>query len=84
MFSNCSGSRSGFINHHDVRVRDHLTSSFNAHSQEVCGLRWSPDGKHLASGGNDNILNIFSNQFNQRPIYSFTEHSAAVKVFSVF
>ena len=27
------------------------------HQQEVCGLAWSPDGRTLASGGKENILN---------------------------
>ena len=27
------------------------------HQQEVCGLAWSPDGRTLASGGNENIFN---------------------------
>ncbi|KAJ8357368.1 hypothetical protein SKAU_G00201620 [Synaphobranchus kaupii] len=39
-----SGARSGLIHHHDVRVADHHISTLPGHSQEVCGLRWSPDG----------------------------------------
>ena len=31
-----SGSRTGEIHHHDVRVRDHHVSSLKAHDQEVC------------------------------------------------
>ena len=27
------------------------------HQQEVCGLAWSPDGRTLASGGKENIVN---------------------------
>jgi cell division cycle protein 20 (cofactor of APC complex) len=34
------------------------------HRQEVCGLRWSPDGTQLASGGNDNILNIWDASYS--------------------
>jgi WD40 repeat protein len=34
-------------------------SSFSGHTQEVCGLAWSPDGSQLASGGNDNLLNVY-------------------------
>ena len=79
-----SGSRSGAIHHHDVRVANHHVGTLMGHTQEVCGLKWSPDGKHLASGGNDNLLNIWSNQTDSmaetQPLYSFTQHQAAVKV----
>lgn len=51
-----SGSRDSTIVHHDVRVRDHQISTLRGHEQEVCGLEWSPDGKTLASGGNDNMV----------------------------
>ncbi|XP_024942935.1 cell division cycle protein 20 homolog isoform X2 [Cephus cinctus] len=78
-----SGCRSGQIAHHDVRQREHLVSSINAHAQEICGLKWSPDGKYLASGGNDNMLQIWSSTAGQssqtQPIYSLNQHQAAVK-----
>lgn len=79
-----SGCRGGLLVHHDVRQRDHVVSSIEAHSQEICGLKWSPDGKYLASGGNDNVLNIWScvpgDLFSQsQPLYRFSEHQAAVK-----
>lgn len=70
--------------HHDVRQRDHLISTLNAHAQEICGLKWSPDGNHLASGGNDNMLLIWPSITGQtytqaQPIYSLNHHQAAVK-----
>ena len=37
-----------------------MVSRVQGHSQEVCGLAWSPDGRTLASGGNDNLLNLWS------------------------
>ena len=80
-----SGSRSGSIHHHDVRVADHLVSRVPAHAQEVCGLKWSPDGRFLASGGNDNLLHVWKGvqgQFysHDTPVYTFSDHQAAVKV----
>ncbi len=29
---------------------------------QVCGLSWSPDGRFLASGGNDNTLYIWEDE----------------------
>ncbi|KAG8315609.1 ubiquitin-protein transferase activating protein [Homalodisca vitripennis] len=79
-----SGARSGQVIHHDVRQREHAISTINAHSQEVCGLKWSPDGKYLASGGNDNMVNVWAQvpgQVYSQPqaLYSFSAHQAAVK-----
>lgn len=78
-----SGSRSGFIHHHDVRIAQHHVGTLHGHTQEVCGLEWSPDGQHLASGGNDNVLNIWSSAVNHNynenhSLHSFS-HQAAVK-----
>ncbi|XP_065221940.1 cell division cycle protein 20 homolog [Planococcus citri] len=79
-----SGSRTGQIIHHDVRQRDHLVATLSSHSHEVCGLKWSSDGRYLASGGNDNLLNIWSGipgqaTYQSQPIYSLSAHQAAVK-----
>ena len=80
-----SGCRSGAIYHHDVRVADHHVATLSTHSQEVCGLKWSRDGKYLASGGNDNLLliwdaNISSSGDVTSPLFTLTDHQAAVKV----
>jgi cell division cycle protein 20 (cofactor of APC complex) len=69
-------------------VADHHVGTLSNHSQEVCGLRWSPDGKFLASGANDNLLCVWSAQSaigtHTQPISTFSEHQAAVKVSSHF
>lgn len=78
-----SGSRSGQLHHSDVRVAEHHVGSIAAHQQEVCGLKWSPDGAMLASGGNDNLLQVWPNAMSHgavQPLHTFTEHQAAVKV----
>lgn len=36
-----------------------LIAKISAHSQQICGLTWSPDGIHLASGGNDNACHLY-------------------------
>ncbi|CAN8004577.1 unnamed protein product, partial [Ixodes hexagonus] len=77
-----SGSRSGHVHHHDVRVVEHHVGTLAAHQQEVCGLRWSPDGRYLASGGNDNLVHIWPETMSHggvSPLHTCTEHQAAVK-----
>jgi cell division cycle protein 20 (cofactor of APC complex) len=53
------------------------------HTQEVCGLSWSPDGQYLASGANDNTLCIWdaaaSLSNTAQPKHVLAEHQAAVK-----
>jgi len=78
------GARSGDIQHSDVRVAQHCVGRVQGHSQEVCGLAWSPDGRTLASGGNDNILNLWTAAAGDchpggTPTYSMSSHMAAVK-----
>jgi WD40 repeat protein len=42
-------------------------------------LKWRPDGQLLASGGNDNLVNIWDARSSQAKITK-GNHSAAVKV----
>eukprot|EP00002_Diphylleia_rotans_P033672 TRINITY_DN7180_c0_g1_i2.p1 TRINITY_DN7180_c0_g1~~TRINITY_DN7180_c0_g1_i2.p1 ORF type:complete len:501 (+),score=97.83 TRINITY_DN7180_c0_g1_i2:269-1771(+) len=74
-----SGGRDTMILNHDVRISQHLVATMQHHTQEVCGLKWSPDGLQLASGGNDNVLNIWNANSVEAPAFSLTEHQAAVK-----
>ena len=73
-----SGSRDSNIIHHDVRQSKNVIKTLSGHQQEVCGLKWSPDGTQLASGGNDNLLNIW-NEMDENPAFQRNEHQAAVK-----
>ncbi|KAL5388591.1 hypothetical protein PMIN06_004274 [Paraphaeosphaeria minitans] len=36
-----------------------LLARMTVHSQQICGLAWSPDGELFASGGNDNACYLF-------------------------
>ncbi|NXT44943.1 CDC20 protein, partial [Pelecanoides urinatrix] len=78
-----SGARTGHIHHHDVRVAEHHVATLAGHTQEVCGLKWSLDGRYLASGGNDNLVNIWpctqGDSGDFAPIQTFTQHQGAVK-----
>lgn len=55
-----SGSRDGAVASWDLRAG--LINRYKAHTQEICGLKWSPEGNYIASGGNDNKLVVYSNK----------------------
>ncbi|PIN16377.1 Anaphase promoting complex, Cdc20, Cdh1, and Ama1 subunits [Handroanthus impetiginosus] len=82
-----TGGMDSMIINNDVRIQSHIVNIFRGHTQEVCGLKWCPSGRQLASGGNDNVVTIWcasmasSNSSNQW-IHRFREHSAAVKALS--
>lgn len=73
-----TGTVGGSIFNHDVRVQDHHIQTLSGHGLEVCGLKWSSDGKYLASGANDNVVNVWNEAGNQH-CAPRTEHTAAVK-----
>ncbi|XP_072296515.1 cell division cycle protein 20 homolog [Eucyclogobius newberryi] len=66
-------------------MAQHHRFTLTTHSQEVCGLKWSPDGRYLASGGNDNLVCVWprvsdgglSNE--NQPVRCWSEHQGAVK-----
>jgi cell division cycle 20-like protein 1, cofactor of APC complex len=41
--------------------------------RQVCGLKWAPDDRQLASGGNDNKLYCWSAAASQ-PVLCFDDH----------
>ncbi|XP_020208562.1 cell division cycle 20.2, cofactor of APC complex, partial [Cajanus cajan] len=52
--------------------------------RQVCGLKWSPSGRQLASGGNDNVIHIWDRSMvsTNSPthwLHRFEEHRAVVK-----
>lgn len=61
------------------RQQHHCIGTLRGHNQEVCGLQWSPSGSQLASGGNDNRLNIWGGPSVTRAAFSLDAHCAAVK-----
>ena len=73
-----SGSRDKSIMARDIRSSAECITKLTGHKQEVCGLKWSFDQQQLASGGNDNRLNIWS-LHSTTPTASLLRHTAAVK-----
>jgi cell division cycle 20-like protein 1, cofactor of APC complex len=39
-----SGSRDRMIYSNDLRMRNSVVREHKGHKQEICGLKWSPDG----------------------------------------
>lgn len=74
-----TGSRSGLVFNHDVRIAEHKIAELVSHTSEVCGLEWRSDGAQLATGGNDNLVSIWDARSLAVPKFTKTNHKAAVK-----
>lgn len=80
-----TGGRDGKVFQRDVRVPEHHQATLRGHSQEVCGVKWSYDQQHIASGGNDGRVCVWDwrvssmGEQSDRPLWKFEEHTAAVK-----
>ena len=58
-----------------------LLARLSCHSQQVCGIAWSPDGDYFATGGNDNQLLLFeSKKVLQRPSFRHANAGTPVHV----
>ncbi|KAJ6145365.1 cell division cycle protein Cdc20 [Penicillium chermesinum] len=77
-----TGARSGLVFNHDVRIAQHKVAELVSHTSEVCGLEWRSDGAQLATGGNDNMVNIWDARSLNAPKFTKTNHRAAVKALS--
>lgn len=77
-----TGARSGLVYNHDVRIAQHKVAELSGHTGEVCGLEWRADGAQLATGGNDNLVNIWDARSLSAPKFTKTNHRAAVKALS--
>jgi len=72
-----AGGKDGAIFNYDTRCGEHV-SSFLEHTQEICGLKWDEDRMYLASGANDNCVNVWRNG-SSRPRVKLEGHSSAVR-----
>lgn len=73
-----SGSRDRLIYQRDIRQSREFCMKLSGHRQEICGLKWNPEGSYLASGGNDNKLCIWDIRKSD-PVLKYEQHVAAVK-----
>ena len=79
-----SGARNGSIWNHDVRIHQHKISELLRHTSEVCGLKRRPDGQFLASGGNENLVNIWDARSTEPKFTKTEQHIAAANVKLIF
>ena len=76
-----SGSRRGDLFLHDVRIAEHHIATLEGHSQEICGMAWSPESSchFLATGANDNLIHVWDDRNTSAPVHTFSDHQAAIK-----
>lgn len=82
-----TGGQDGLIINNDVRIRSHRVGTYTGHTHEICALKWSATGQHLASGGNDNLVYIWSNSrsssdSSNKCMHRLADHTAAVRALS--
>lgn len=68
-----------------------LLAKISAHTQQICGLAWSPDEIYLATGGNDNSCLLFelreiisSQELGSPPSCCASRHSLGVQCQNAF
>lgn len=57
------GTKTGLLTHYDTLYKK-IISQNTAHKGEICGLKWSPDKKMLATGSNDNTVKVWKVNHN--------------------
>lgn len=62
----------------DVRISNPTVRELHGHIGPVCGLAWNSDGLKLASGGADNLVNIWDNR-KTKALFKIDSHTSAVK-----
>ena len=76
-----SGCNEGVIRLKDIRSPASIVNqtTLEGHTGQVCGLKWSPDGHYLASGGDDSQLLVWDIRSLKQPLHRFNEHRGAVR-----
>ena len=73
-----TGSKDNKIVIGDINDPNHRLAGKN-HFGEICGLSWNANGWILASGGNDNLVNVWDIRNFKDPMVTLQEHRAAVR-----
>ncbi|XP_065848878.1 cell division cycle 20.1, cofactor of APC complex-like isoform X1 [Euphorbia lathyris] len=76
-----TGGMDGQVINNDVRIRSHIVDTYRGHHGEVCGLKWSPSGQQLASGGNDNLVHIWDRSVasSTQWLHRLEDHTSTVR-----
>ncbi|KRX04645.1 WD40-repeat-containing domain [Pseudocohnilembus persalinus] len=74
-----SGSKDRSLLIQDIRDKPtNIVKQFRDHKQEICGIATCSNEIQLASGGNDNLVQLYDLRQQARS-YTFKEHRAAVR-----
>lgn len=76
-----SGSRDSRVLLNDIRCPFEKPIILQGHFNEVCGLKFSPNGMYLASGGADCRVNVWDLRMNSR-IFTSNKHISSVRALS--
>lgn len=74
-----SGAKDRTVCVSDMRLPEAGLLRLSGHVGEICGLRWSGNGRELASGGNDNLVCVWDVRSPAAPRTTITSHRAAVR-----
>ncbi|KAJ4462120.1 putative Kinesin heavy chain [Paratrimastix pyriformis] len=65
--------------HLDLRLAHPRLMTLRGHRHEVCGLGWNAESRMFATGGNDNLMQVWDDRRFDEPLHRVAEHRAAVK-----
>ncbi|MEO8954911.1 MAG: serine/threonine-protein kinase [Ktedonobacteraceae bacterium] len=78
------GYAAGKAHAHDftLHIWDTITGTcllkYKGHTKDVYAIQWSPDGRFIASGGDDNVVRVWE-VTTGRLVYTYTRHTLIVK-----
>ncbi|PON89817.1 Guanine nucleotide-binding protein, beta subunit [Trema orientale] len=79
-----TGGKDGKIVNNDIRSKSNIVDIYQGHRRDVCGLNWSNEGSHLASGGRDRFLHVWDRHMaspclKMQHLHRIRDHKAAVR-----
>lgn len=69
---------------HNWRGSVRCLAYITAHTQQICGLSWSPNGNLFATGGNDNLCFLFETGTITNPQEETERYQAIERLWSAF